>query len=74
MARDLGRVHQLEPAQAREPAQSWVRGGRNRRGSAAGMIIGFSDLAKLAVTVERELTRPQPNPVASQEAAIVATA
>ena len=38
------------------------------------MIIGFSDLAKLAVTVERELTRPQPNPVASQEAAIVATA
>ena len=38
------------------------------------MIIGFSDLAKLAVTVERELTRPQPNPVASQEAAIVASA
>ena len=38
------------------------------------MIIGFSDLARLAVTVERELTGPQPNPVASQEAAIVASA
>lgn len=38
------------------------------------VIIGFSDLAKLAVTVERELTRPQPDPVASQEAAIVASA
>ena len=38
------------------------------------MIIGFSDLAKLAVTVERELTVSQPNPVATEEAAIVATA
>jgi hypothetical protein len=38
------------------------------------MIIGYSDLARLAVTVERELTRPRPNPVASQEAAIVASA
>jgi hypothetical protein len=38
------------------------------------MIIGFSDLARLAVTVERELTGAQPNPVASQEAAIVASA
>jgi hypothetical protein len=53
------------------------------RWTAAGMleaerqfrrIIGYSDLAKLAVTVERELTRPQPNPVTSREAAIVATA
>jgi hypothetical protein len=38
------------------------------------MIIGFSDLGRLAVTVERELTRTQPNPVASEEAAIVASA
>jgi hypothetical protein len=35
---------------------------------------GFSDLAKLAVTVERELTSPQPNRVHDREAAIVATA
>ena len=61
----------------------WHNGEMGLRWTAAGMleaerqfcmIIGFSDLAKLAVTVERELTRPQPNPVASQEAAIVATA
>ena len=31
------------------------------------MIIGYSDLAKLAVTVERELTPPQPIPVATEE-------
>jgi hypothetical protein len=37
-------------------------------------IIGYSDLAKLAVTVERKLTPPQPNPVTTEEAAIVATA
>jgi hypothetical protein len=37
-------------------------------------IIGYRDLAKLAVTVERELTPPQPNPVTTEEAAIVATA
>jgi hypothetical protein len=37
-------------------------------------IIGYGDLAKLAVTVERELTPPQPNPVTTEEAAIVATA
>jgi hypothetical protein len=35
---------------------------------------GFSDLAKLAVTLERELTSPQPNRVHDREAAIVATA
>jgi hypothetical protein len=53
------------------------------RRTAAGMleaerqfrrIIGYSDLAKLAVTVERELTPPEPNPVTAEEAAIVATA
>jgi hypothetical protein len=38
------------------------------------VIVGFSDLARLAVTVERELTRALPNRVASQEAAIVASA
>ena len=37
------------------------------------MIIGYSDLAKLAVTVERELTPPPAQPVATEEA-IVATA
>jgi hypothetical protein len=37
------------------------------------VIVGFSDLARLAVTVERELTRALPNRVASQEAAIVAS-
>jgi hypothetical protein len=38
------------------------------------MIIGLSDLAKLAVTVERELTPPRPNRAASRQAAIVASA
>ena len=61
----------------------WHNGEMGLRWTAAGMleaerqfctIIGFSDLAKLAVTVERELTRSQPNLVASQDAAIVATA
>jgi hypothetical protein len=38
------------------------------------MIVGFIDFARLAVAVERELTRPRSNPVASQQAAIVASA
>jgi hypothetical protein len=64
----------------RAPARRPERGcRRNRRHLLEAerqlrMMIGFSDLAKLAVTVERELARPQPNPVASREAAIVATA
>jgi putative transposase len=61
----------------------WHTGGLGLRWTAAGMleaerrfrvIVGFSDLARLAVTVERELTRALPNRVASQEAAIVASA
>ena len=61
----------------------WHKGEMGLRCTAAGMleaerqfrrIIGHSDLAKLAVTVERELTPPQPNPVTTEEAAIVATA
>jgi hypothetical protein len=45
------------------------------RGTAAGMleaerqfrwIIGHSDLAKLAVAVERELTPPRPDPVTTE--------
>ena len=57
-----------------ELALRWTAAGMLEAERQFCMIIGFSDLAKLAVTVERELTRPQPNPVASQEAAIVATA
>ena len=50
------------------------------RWTAAGMleaerqfrrIIGYRDLAKLAVAVEREVTLPQPNAVTTEEAAIV---
>ena len=61
----------------------WSSGEMGLRWTAAGMleaerqfhrVIGYSDLAKLAVTVERELTPPQPNPVTTEEAAIVATA
>ena len=49
----------------------WHNGELGLRWTAAGMleaerrfrmIIGYSELARLAVTVERELTRPQPNP------------
>jgi hypothetical protein len=36
-------------------------------------IIGYRDLAKLAVAVERQLTRPEPNHVTTEQAAIVAT-
>jgi len=60
----------------------WHKGEMGLRWTAAGMleaerqfrrIIGHSDLAKLAVTVERD-TPPQPNPVTTEGAAIVATA
>jgi hypothetical protein len=37
-------------------------------------IIGFSDLVRLAVTAERELTPPSPNPVTTEETAIVVPA
>ena len=61
----------------------WQNGEMCLRWTAAGMleaeqqfrrVVGHTDLAKLAVAVERELTLPQPNPVQTEEAAIVATA
>jgi len=61
----------------------WQNGEMCLRWTAAGMlqaeqqfrrVIGHKDLAKLAVAVEREVTLPQPNPVQTEEAAIVAAA
>jgi putative transposase len=61
----------------------WQNGEMCLRWTAAGMleaeqqfrrVIGHKDLAKLAVAVEREPTLPQPNPVQTEEAAIVAAA
>jgi putative transposase len=61
----------------------WQNGEMCLRWTAAGMIeaerqfrriIGYRDLAKLAVAVEREVTLPQPNPVTTEEAPIVAAA
>jgi len=52
----------------------WTAAGMLEAERQFGMIIGFSDLARLAVAVERELTRLQPNRVASQQVAIVASA
>ncbi len=60
----------------------WHSGEMALRWTAAGMleaerqfrrIIGYRDLAKLAVAVERQLTRPEPNHVTTEQAAIVAT-
>jgi transposase-like protein len=61
----------------------WQNGEMCLRWTAAGMleaeqqfrrVIGHQDLAKLAITVEREVTLPQPDPVQTKEAAIVAAA
>ena len=66
----------------------WSSGEMGLRWTAAGMleaerqfrrIIGYRDLAKLAVAVERELaadrsTTPTPTPTRTQEAATLATA
>jgi transposase-like protein len=61
----------------------WQNGEMWLRWTAAGMleaeqqfrrVIGHKDLAKLAVAVEREVTIPQPNPVQTEENAIVAAA
>jgi putative transposase len=61
----------------------WQNGEMCLRWTAAGMheaeqqfrrVIGHTDLAKLAVAVERELTLPQPNTVQTEQAAIVAAA
>jgi hypothetical protein len=60
----------------------WQSGEMCLRWTAAGMleaerqfrrIIGYRDLAKLAVAVEREVTLPQPTHVTTEEAAIVTT-
>jgi transposase-like protein len=61
----------------------WQNGEMCLRWTAAGMleaeqqfrrIIGYHDLAKLASTVEREVTLPQPQHAPTEEAAIVAAA
>ena len=61
----------------------WQSGDMCLRWTAAGMleaeqqfrrIIGYHDLAKLAARVEREVTLPQPNPIPTDQAAIVAAA
>ena len=61
----------------------WQNGEVCLRWTAAGMleaeqqfrrIIGYQDLAKLAARVEREVTLHQPNPIPTEEAAIVAGA
>jgi putative transposase len=60
----------------------WQSGDMALRWTAAGMleaerqfrrIIGYRDLAKLAVAVEREVTLPQPTAVTSERPATVAT-
>jgi hypothetical protein len=61
----------------------WQNGEMCLRWTAAGMleaeqqfrrIIGYSDLAKLAARVERDLALPQPNPAPTEEAVIVTAA
>jgi putative transposase len=61
----------------------WQNGEMCMRWTAAGMleaeqqfrrVVGHSDLAKLAIAVERELTLHQPNPVPTEEAATLANA
>jgi putative transposase len=61
----------------------WQNGEMCLRWTAAGMleaeqqfrrVIGYNDLAKLALTIERTLTLPQPNPVQTEETAIAAAA
>jgi transposase-like protein len=58
----------------------WQSGDMALRWTAAGMleaerqfrrIIGYRDLAKLAVAVKREVTLPQPNTITTEQAAIV---
>jgi hypothetical protein len=60
----------------------WQSGEMALRWTAAGMleaerqfrkVIGYRDLAKLAVAIERDLARPTA-PAPTQEAAILATA
>jgi putative transposase len=60
----------------------WSSGEMGMRWTAAGMLeaekqfrkaIGYTDLPRLAVAIERRLHLHQPNPVTTQEAAIAVT-
>ena len=60
----------------------WTSGEMGLRWTAAGMleaekqfrkVIGYTDLPRLAVAIERRLHLPQPNPTTNQEAAIAVT-
>jgi putative transposase len=60
----------------------WSSGEMGLRWTAAGMleaekqfrkVIGYTDLPRLAVAIERQLHLPQPNPATNQEAAIAVT-
>ncbi len=60
----------------------WSSGEMGLRWTAAGMleaekqfrkVIGYTDLPRLAIAIERRLHLPQPNPVPTEEAAIAVT-
>jgi putative transposase len=60
----------------------WSSGPMRLRWTAAGMLeaerqfrkaIGYPDLPRLAVAIERRLHLPQPNPTPTHEAAIAVT-
>ena len=60
----------------------WQSGDMALRWTAAGMleaeqqfrkVIGYTDLPRLAIAIERRLHLPQPNPATTQEAAITVT-
>ena len=60
----------------------WSSGEMGLRWTAAGMleaekqfrkVIGYPDLPRLAVAIERRLHLPQPNPVTTEEPAIAVT-
>ena len=60
----------------------WSSGEMGLRWTAAGMleaekqfrkVIGYTDLPRLAVAIERQLHLHQPNPAPTQEAAIAVT-
>ena len=60
----------------------WSSGEMGLRWTAAGMleaekqfrkVIGYTDLPRLAVAIERRLHLPQPNPATNQEAALAVT-
>jgi len=62
--------------------KNWSSGEMGLRWTAAGTleaekqfrkVIGYLDLPRLAVAIERQLHLPQPNPIPTQEAAIAAT-